>query len=180
MPLTGLCAAGALISILYCVERVCSERRRQKPGSHSDFLVKLGRHDGLSPDTKYPTIIAVSVRHAPSTMVLSPILASNATSSDPSCRRKILLSAKTRPPTTNTRRPRSRKYSQTIFTFPSHAAHLGVYEIGRRIGERSALEPIANSHKLQSYSTLNLLLSPSGWGAFDPGVRDAVNERIAL
>ena len=75
----------------------------------------FGCHDGFSPDTKYPNIIAVTARHAPASIIASPTVAINATFAEPSWRCKILLSPKaTRAPEANVIRPRSRKDSQDI------------------------------------------------------------------
>ena len=67
---------------------------------------------GLSAGTKYPIAIAVTARHAPASIIASPIVAISAAFGKPKCRGKILRTPKTtRAPVAKIIRPRSRKNS---------------------------------------------------------------------
>ncbi len=78
--------------------------------------IRFRYHDGLALDTKNPIAIAVTARHAPKSIIASPIVAINATFAQSSCRCKILVSPNAaKAPVANVIKPRSRMVSQDIF-----------------------------------------------------------------
>ena len=86
--------------------------RAQAPVDSAGMVENSRPYYGLSAGTKYPIAIAVTARHAPASIIASPIVAISAAFGKPKCRGKILRSPKTtKAPVAKIIRPRSRKNS---------------------------------------------------------------------
>jgi hypothetical protein len=86
--------------------------RVQAPVDSAGMVENSRPYYGLSAGAKYPIAIAVTARHAPASIIASPIVAISAAFGKSKCRCKILRSPKTTSaPVAKIIRPRSRKNS---------------------------------------------------------------------